>query len=239
MLSQYFSSDPGQAMKDCLIFDLNAPSGRQWSALTSLPEPRGAGGLVYSSSENKLIFAAGAIRPFVGKANADDQNDAWSYDLGQGSNGSWVRLVDFPYLGNHLGFTRANDQNGLEHLFFLNGQEGQDQGDGNIKLVYEYSFRTSSWIQRKSSTLSRGHASSSTLAYGCGFLVIAGVTNETGQTGDISYYDIPTDTWTSIGNLGDTPNTPVCVVYKDQANADWIHCESPRGLSKKRQIKIS
>ena len=206
--------------------------------MTSLPEPRGGGGLTYSASENKLIFAGGATRPIFGKGKAVDQIDAWAYDLGQGSNGSWVRLADFPYLGNHLGFTKAYDEKGLEHIYFLNGQEGQNQLTGNIKLVYEYSFATSSWIQRKSSTLSRGHSSSSTVAYGCGFIVIAGITNELGQTGDISYYDIPSDTWTSIGNLGDTPNTPVCIVYKDLNNADWIHCESPRGLSKKRQINI-
>ena len=226
-------------MKDCLVFDLNAPRGSQWKAITGLPAPRGGGGLVYSASENKLIFAGGAIRPTVGAGKAVDQKEAWAYDLGQGLSGTWVPLANFPYLANHLSFTKANDENGMEHVYFLNGQLGQNQQSGNIDLVYEYSFASSAWIQRQSSDLTRGHASSSTFGYGCGLITIAGKTNEVGGTGDIAYYHIPTNTWTSIGNLDVMANTPVCIVYKDLSNADWIHCESPRSLSRKRQISSS
>ena len=224
-------------MSDCLIFDLHEAPGSQWSTFTSLPGPRGGGGMVHSISANKLIFAAGAIRPTPGKGSAVDQNEAWQYDLGQGSNGVWVALPDIPYFANHISYATVYDQTGQEHHYFLGGQAGQNQNSGNFDLVYEYSLVSSTWIQRMRSDLPRGHASSSTFAYGCGLIVIGGNTNN-GKTGDISYYDVPSDAWTSIGNLGSTPNTPVCVVYTDLNDDDWIHCESPRGLSKRCKITI-
>jgi len=82
----------------------------------------------------------------------------------------------------------------------------------------------------------RGHASSSTLAYGCGLLIMAGSTNEFGKTSDISYYSIPDNEWTKLGDLPASPNTPVCVVYTDPSSVDWLHCESPDGFSHKIMI---
>ena len=65
---------------------------------------------------------------------------------------------------------------------------------------------------------------------------MAGSTNEGGKTSDISYYSIPDDKWTKVGDLPASPNTPVCVVYTDQSNVDWLHCETPGGFSHKIEI---
>ena len=83
----------------------------------------------------------------------------------------------------------------------------------------------------------RGHASSSTRAMGCGFIIAGGSTNENGKTKDISFYDITTDTWTKIGELPNAINTPVCDIGVD----GYLYCESgwPNGtFSHKRKIYL-
>jgi hypothetical protein len=44
-----------------------------------------------------------------------------------------------------------------------------------------------------------GHASSSTIAVSCSFIMVGGITNGTGKTKEIMYYDIPSNTWTKVG----------------------------------------
>jgi uncharacterized membrane protein len=58
----------------------------------------------------------------------------------------------------------------------------------------------------------RGHASSSTTAVSCGFIMVGGITNGTGKTKDIMYYDIPSNTWTKVGENWFGVNTPVCAI---------------------------
>ena len=58
-----------------------------------------------------------------------------------------------------------------------------------------------------------------------------------GKTGDISYYDIDSDSWSYVGDLEKDVNTPVCdIAYLD--DGDWLMCVSPGGLSKRRKISI-
>ena len=61
--------------------------------------------------------------------------------------------------------------------------------------------------------LPRGHISSSIIAYkNCGFLIIAGVTNNDTSPilSSIVHYNIVTNEWTTIGNLPFQQKTPVC-----------------------------
>jgi hypothetical protein len=102
-----------------------------------------------------------------------------------------------------------------------------------------------SWIRRKNMTFARGHASASTIAYGCGFLMIGGAINSgvsgTEQTAIISYYGIDTDTWTDIGVLPKKINTPVCVIVPNVAGSDWVYCQTGSvsgSFSWKRKISL-
>jgi hypothetical protein len=48
----------------------------------------------------------------------------------------------------------------------------------------------------------RGHTSSSTIAYGCGFITAGGsIDGGWISTGEVSYYDVEEDTWTILGAL--------------------------------------
>ena len=53
----------------------------------------------------------------------------------------------------------------------------------------------------------------------CGFLIAGGSSNEFGKVMDISFYDIPSDSWTKIGDLPVAINTPVCDLYEE-----YLYC---------------
>lgn len=59
--------------------------------------------------------------------------------------------------------------------------EGDESG-GNLDNNYEWDVDSESWIEKQSMPFTRGHASSSTNAVNCGFLIAAGSTNEFGRT---------------------------------------------------------
>lgn len=124
----------------------------------------------------------------------------------------------------------------LKCLHFCLLQQGEDEYSGNYNNFVEYDRITGTWSSLRTMPLERGHASSSTIPYACGFLIMGGSTN-TGKTTDISYYDIPTDVWVKVGDMNKKVNTPACVIYPDPSSMnDLLHCESPFGYSASIQI---
>ena len=185
-----------------------------------------------------------SVRPKAGDSHSVDYFDTWTYDLAQGDNGEWVSQDNCPFSGNHIMFTRAYDADGLERFYVMGGQQGEDERYGNIDKIYEFvpskpKGSNQQWIQRANMLVKRGHANSSTRAYGCGLIMVSGTTNRpTGKIDSIHYYDIPTDAWSEIGHLGDAVNTPVCDIYKDPSGQDWVWCTSPRSMYRKQKISI-
>jgi hypothetical protein len=188
-----------------------------------------------------LVFA---VRPKAGKSASIDYFNTWTYDLAQGDAGVWVSQDDIPFSGNHIMYTRASDEMGMERFYVMGGQMAEDEKYGNIDLMYEFvpsmpKGKNQQWIQRASMAMKRGHASASTRAYGCGLIMLGGTTNRPiGKIDSIDYYDIPSNTWTKIGNLGEAENTPVCDIYADPDGKDWIWCTSPRSLYRQQKISI-
>ena len=180
----------------------------------------------------------------MGKSTSFDQFNTWTYDLAQGDNGVWESQDDIPFSANHIMYVRAYDDTGLERFYVMGGQQGEDEHYGNTELMYEFvpskpKGINQQWIQRASMDLKRGHSSSATRAYGCGLIMVAGTTNQpTGKIDRIDYYDIPSNSWTKIGNLGNNVNTAICVIYKDPSGQEWLWCTSPYGLYKKQKISL-
>ena len=54
---------------------------------------------------------------------------------------------------------------------------GRDERNGNYDELFEWDFANEEWIPRATMPLTRGHASSSTVAANCGFIVAAGSSN--------------------------------------------------------------
>jgi N-acetylneuraminic acid mutarotase len=237
MCGGYLGGHPGLHIPTCLIYDHSvAPGSGQWDRSDSfpdLPEGRAGGGMVYDSVTNVAVFAGGAIRPTAGNAHAEDRRDAWKIDLGNMSAG-WQRVTEIPFKSNHMSFVTAKDGTGAEHHFFVGGQVGENEITGNVDDNYEYNVAADTWIQHPNMPFTRGHAASSTRAYGNGYIVVAGSTNEYGKTSDISYYDIPSQSWTkNIGKLPNALNTPVCAISPVNMNGvQFYHCESGKPTEK-------
>jgi hypothetical protein len=227
MCGGYVGGHPGPDTNQCFVYNHSQAPGsqnRQWSRLgADLPSGRAGGGLVYDKQRRALVFAAGAQRPEPGNPEAFDYNTTWMYYFDR-PNAGWVRQADIPFLANHMSFVTAVDANtNQERHYFLGGQVGENEYTGNVVDNFEWDMDRLTWVRRRSMPMTRGHAASSTRAVGCGFVIAAGSTNENGKTADVSYYNVPTDTWTSIGTLPNAINTPVCDIDVVER---YMYCES-------------
>jgi hypothetical protein len=203
--------------------------------MPKLPQPRSGGGMVYDPDRNALIYAGGAERPKAGNPHAEDRPHAWMYEF---ATGAWRSVADMPYISNHISYTTTKDAAGKVRHFFVGGQVGENEFSGNVKDHYEFDAVNLTWTPRAQQLFTRGHASSSTNAVPCGYIIAGGSTNEFGKTKDISYYDIATNSWIKIGELPSAVNTPVCGI-------DFIggmyYCETAWTTGKfstKRRIEV-
>jgi len=174
----YMGPNPGPSVAGCFVFDNTvAPGqGKQWTALPSLPEPRGGGSLLYIEEANSLLWAGGSVR--VGW-QVTDYGTAWLLDLNNVGAG-WVQTTTKPFASNHLAFTKAKDALGKVRYYVMGGQLKGGEGRSELSDLVEFVYNPSgadSWIRRANMMITRGHASSSTHGYGCGFITAGGHTN--------------------------------------------------------------
>ena len=222
MCGGYLGGHPGPHIKTCLVYDHSKdPGSGQWSYLPDLPLGRAGGGMIYDTNSNSLVFAGGAERPDPGNPDAVDYRHTWKLDLGNKGAG-WIAKTDIPFDSNHMSYVTTMDETLTERHFFVGGQVGENENTGNIKDNYEYDVGSDTWIKMRNMPYTRGHASSSTRAIGCGFLIAGGSTNEFGKTKGVYYYSIPDNSWTKIGELPNAINTPVCDISPD----GYFYCES-------------
>ena len=196
----------------CFEYDHSvAPGSGQWTNFSSIPDGgRSGGGMIYDATLDALIYSAGSQRPKRGSKGAIDFRNTWMYSL-QNPGAGWVPKADIPFSGNHMNFVTAYDELGKEHHYFFGGQKGDNEETGNTDEMYEYNAVSDVWSKRQSIPYPLGHAAATARAIGCGFIVSGGRLN-TGLTSAITYYDIPTNTWTKIGDLTHKIHTNVCVV---------------------------
>ena len=153
-----------------------------------------------------------------------DFNTTWELDLDNLVTG-WIQRADIPYKGNHISRVAVTYQ-GKNRYYVAGGQKQQQEKSGNQNDLYEWDVINSQWIKRANMTIARGHASSSTRPYGCGFIMAGGATNDGNMTADISYYGIDTDSWTTIGILPKAINTPICDIVTLGRGNDWLYCQT-------------
>ena len=221
MCGGYVGGNPGPATDMCAVYDhAILPGAGQWSRMPNLPSSRAGGGMVYDLEKNALIFSGGAFRPFLNDPFAEDYSDTWMLVLDNVEMG-WVETTEGLLNTNHIAHVTAKDQFGRERHYMMGGQSGENEKDQNTNKLYELDALHEVWIERSPMLVTRGHASSSTRATGCGFITAGGTSNEYGKISDIGYYDIPTNTWRSIGNLPRAINTPICDIQRG-----YLYCES-------------
>lgn len=237
----YYGGSPGPHVSDCYVYDHSKrPGTGQWSRITNLPSGgTGGAGIIYDPVGNRLFYVGGAQRPYPGHYVATDTNRVWKYSFNNTSLG-WTSSAPIPYTGNHISYVVARDNMNRRRYFFLGGQIGENEWTGNLAHVYEFVPATERWIQRTSMPFGRSHATASTMSVGCGFIIAGGAINTgsmTGskmQTSNVTYYDIPTDTWTTIGDLRYPMVTPVVDVDRN----GYMHFIDTRSRAYRRRISV-
>jgi N-acetylneuraminic acid mutarotase len=233
----YVGGSLGTHAGNCFVYDHSKPagSGQQWTSFAPIPMGgRSGGGMIYDSTMNAIVYAAGSQRPIEGVTDAVDFTNTWMYSLNN-PNAGWVSKMNIPFHGNHMSFVTAVDSTGMERHYFFGGQSADNEATGNTAVMFEYVATTDQWIRRASMPFPRGHSAAASRAIGCGFIVAGGRTN-TGLTNDISYYHIPTNKWRSIGTLPVEIHTNVCIVYDDM-----LRCETgwaQGSFTSQRQISM-
>jgi Galactose oxidase, central domain len=205
----------------CFEYDhAKAPGSGQWTNFTSLPDGgRSGGGMIYDETLDALVYSSGSQRPRQGIKGSFDFQNTWMYSFANTSAG-WVSKRDIPFRSNHMNFVTAKDETGRKRHFFFGGQHGDEELTQNTDEMYEYNAITDTWTQRQSIPYALGHAAAATRAIGCGFIVAGGRINN-GLTSAITYYDIPTNRWTKIGDLPVAIHTNVCIIANGQ-----LRCET-------------
>jgi hypothetical protein len=225
----YLGKHPGDHTAACIVYDHSKPLGQKWSTLASLPDGRGGGGMFYNTQYNAIYYVSGAQRYVTRYENGTDVlqdtvdfNTTWMYSFNNPGNG-WVTKASLPYASNHMMAVTTKDGNGKERHYAFGGQKKEDECNGNYALLYEYDAIANVWIRRQDMLIPRAHGSESTIPIGCGFLLVAGNSNGCAIISDVTYYNVATDTWTNIGKLPSSLNTPVCDINR---NTDDMYCET-------------
>ena len=213
MCGGYLGPQPGPHTGTCYIYDHSkVPGTGQWSNFATLPNNgSGGGGMIYDAASNALFYSGGAQRPKLGSTLTFDQNETWKFNFDNPTIG-WIESTPIPYLANHQSHVTVYYQDRARH-FFVGGQMGENEKQGNVADIFEFVASNETWIRRTSMPYGRGHTTVSTRAYGCGFLMAGGsinspIENKMNRTSDIIFYSIPSDSWTSIGDLPVKGATP-------------------------------
>lgn len=240
----YVGPHPGVHTTQCIVYDSSMPPGARWTTMTPMPvgHGKGGGGMFYNTALNAMYYISGAQR-FIsasGSLTTRDLNSTFMYSFNNPTDG-WVRKADLPYGdygANHMMAVTARDGTGAERHYGFGGQRREEEPNGNYDHVFEYNAQTDVWTRRAKMLWPLAHASSSTIPFGCGFIVVAGNTNGAKITSNITFYNTETDSWTQIGNLPTTTNTPVCDIHRPTST---LFCETGKlwtTQSYKRRIVI-
>jgi hypothetical protein len=209
----------------CLTYTHKNPPGTQWGKFPSLPGDRAGCAMWLDSASGSLIVGAGASRPSqIDPKFTLDHRDVYQIFLNNTSVGWKTQSNIFPYFTNHVG--RATVTVPTERHFAMGGQFSESELTDNRAQVYELNMFDFSWSERKFMPFARGHISESTLTWkNCGIIVVAGAVNLTFnpnyRTDDISFYDLSTDSWTSIGKFTDAVASPICTIH-----GGYLYCQS-------------
>ena len=233
-----YSVYPGPHRNSCYVYDhaIAPGSGSQWSTLANIPIGSAGAGMIYDAASNTLFYSGGRQSYNFSNPGTFDVTHTWKYSFDHPSVG-WVASTPIPYMANHQSAVTHTDSFGKQRHFYLGGQERLYECCRNKNETYEFITSTETWVRRSSMPLARGHATASTRSIGCGFIIAGGSVNSPigilNRTTDMSYYDIPSDCWTRIGDVPFPGATPVVVI---PPNSGFIHFVNQRPSSSRRRI---
>ena len=233
----YLGPHPGPHTPLCYEYDHSKTpgTGQQWTRFADIPMNGTAGaGMFYDGGRNTLYYVGGGQRLVKGKPQAVDVNNTWKFNFLQSSMG-WVASTPVPYKANHLSTVTAKFRNQERH-FIVGGQISENEVIGNLVDVFEFFASNETYVRRMSMPFGRSHTTISTRAIGCGFIVAGGSANsinsKKNRTTNILYYDVPTNSWTSIGDIPMRLATPLVDVHPN----GYMYFVNNRGTSRRELI---
>jgi hypothetical protein len=213
MCGGYIGGHPGPHSAFCFVYDHAIPpgTGQQWTRFADLPNNGYAGsGMIYDTLRNTLYYAGGGQRLQPGNPHPVDFNRTFKYSL-QNPSAGWVETTPIPYAANHISSVTLTYL-GQERHYFVGGQKGENEAKQNLVNMYEFIASDESWAMRTFMPFGRSHTTSSTRPIGCGFFMAGGSVNSAttakNRTASIIYYNIPTDSWTLVGDISAARATP-------------------------------
>ena len=234
----YRGAHPGPHSPFCYEYDHSKTpgTGQQWTRFADIPMNGTAGaGMFYDTGRSALYYVGGGQRLVKGRSHAVDVNNSWKFDFLRPSVG-WVASTSVPYKANHLSAvtTKFHDQ---DRHFIVGGQISEQEATGNLADLFEFIASNETFIRRTSMPFGRSHTTISTRAIGCGFVVAGGSVNSVNgrknRTANMLYYDVPTNSWTSIGDIPRSLATPLVDIHPN----GYIYFVNDKGTSR-RQILV-
>ena len=189
-----------------------------WTAMPSLPQPRGAGNMAIVN--HVLHYFSGA------DANRIDQHDHWALNLNNLGAG-WVTRAPIPTARNHVG---AGALNGL--VYAIGGAANQDANETALSTVEVYDPNTNQWSTVASLPTPRALIMSGVDTFANRIIAAGGETAYNVPTSQVTAYDPNTNSWTQLtplpvprtsGILKDLGNVLIFTTGHPGFNADtWI-----------------
>jgi hypothetical protein len=186
-----------------------------WSQGPSLPDGRGAGGLVLI--DRTLHFFGGMIQGGV-----EDSGSHWTLDL-DNQNAGWTAKADMPDPRNHLGYAALGGK-----VYAIGGQHVLDEANGMTATVNVYDPATDTWSDAAALPRPRSHLHNSTFVYGDRIYCVGGTISGAVSDTAILTYDPVANQWLSIGRL---PAPRAAAVARAVGDRLVVTTGTPTGIS--------
>ncbi len=158
-----------------------------WSSLTSLPQARGAGGLVLLG--HTLHFFGGT------DLARQDRGEHWTLDLDNPT--AWQSGASLPTLRNHMGAVVLNGK-----IYAIGGQQHQDAAEIAESAVQVWDpANPGVWTTAASLPLARSHIAGATFVMDGRIIVLGGETTYLHSVANDSAYDPAINKWTDLSPL--------------------------------------
>jgi N-acetylneuraminic acid mutarotase len=157
-----------------------------FTQITTLPQPRGAGGLDLIG-RNLHYFGGNPADRITNVA------DHWVYNL---DTGVWSTAAPMPNPKDHFSSLVLNGK-----IYALGGEHGHDQLHEQQSDMWMYDPATDAWTQRASMPIFKSHMESGTFVLDGKIVMAGGQTHSFQPTSNVVAYDPNTNSWATLAPL--------------------------------------